>query len=171
MRRFEWAVTTKTGCPKRIHHHFWRPKQMMKERTEKERTQRAGMRCDDQNGHKWCKMRHLGHRWVSSYFFNISQYIIVHIGCTLQNTRWGEKCKAVMTKTGPNDVKHIVYAIIRSFILTIVFRLWIPFLHHNDETRRLGWAATSKMGQNDMLCVMWAISRFFFLSFRTNSCF
>ena len=121
------------------------------------------MRYNDQNGHKWCKMCCLGHRWVSSYFFNTSQYIIVHIGCTLQNTWWGEKCKAVMMKTGPNDAKHIVWAIIRSFVLTIVFRFWIPFLQHNDATRRLGWAATSKMGPNDMLCVVWAISRFLFI--------
>ena len=43
--------------PKRVHHHFRGPKQTTKEWTGKER--RAGTRCDDQNGHKWCKMHRL----------------------------------------------------------------------------------------------------------------
>ena len=81
-------------------------------------------------------------RAFGTCFFSLlvlTNYFIVHIGCTVRNTRRGEKWKVVMTKTGPNDAKSIVWSIIRYlslfFVLTHVFRLSIPF---NNMTKGRG---------------------------------
>ena len=71
--------------PKRVHHHFRGPKQTTKEWTGKER--RAGTRCDDQNGHKWCKMHRLclSCAFFSPFFlFLLPTNIILYRLCSMK---------------------------------------------------------------------------------------
>ena len=80
----------------------------------------------------------------------------------------------ILTKTGPNDMFHIVWAIVSfSLLLSMFFTYTNHLTGSNDilKLQRYLWEATTKRtGPNDMKHIIWAISKcfFFYLSSSTN---
>ena len=74
-----------------------------------------------------------------------------------------------MTKTGPNDTKHVIWAICKSFlfffnVFTNILYLLQVLIHFIDcSKRRIGLelVAMTKTGPNDAKRVVWAICMFF----------
>ena len=68
-----------------------------------------------------------------------------------------------MTRMGPNDARHVVWAILGEFFLKSFLRVFITYVLSNyrcylqtTEARR---SAMTGLGPNDVPCVVWA---FFF---------
>ena len=79
---------------------------------------------------------------------------------------WRYLQEATTKRTGPNDVKHVVWAISTCFFFLIVFFFFF-FKKSFLSTRSIGAtvlqmdaqeATTRKTSPNDMNCVVWAIS-------------
>jgi hypothetical protein len=49
---------------------------------------------------------------------------IVFIGCNLLNTQHGDRWQAATMRTGPNDAKHVVWAIGEFFFFLFGFFLY-----------------------------------------------
>ena len=73
-----------------------------------------------------------------------------------------------MKRTGPNDTKHVVWAISEFFFsLLSVFFIFTNYLKDTNDILKLWtyiWQGMMKrMGPNDVFRIVWAFSEFFYI--------
>ena len=126
---------------------------------------------DHKNGPKRRQTRRLGLGYYVFYFNFFSCHSFEDLGCiyVLQAREWFGS--TAITKTGPNDARHVVWALgmfLFSFfrvlyILTNGFLFYLGCIYVLYAQEGFGWTAIMKTGPKDIRHVFWALGTIFLI--------
>ena len=102
---------------------------------------------------------------------------IADVACNLQNTSQGEIWRAIMMRKGPNNARHIVWALGECFLISFVFFddniCFNADMTYNIQTTRLERLWKAKMvrkGPNDVSSIVWTLGECFSFVFYDDNC-